>query len=446
MAYTQKTKVQYADTSNLDAFGRLRISESNQIWEGKVVNGYDWGPDIVNSADDSGRSYWEYGPNFCDLVMANASAPPSNFCVYRESAYHLPYQSGRSSLCMFTFSGFDTRSAPGSLSKVYKRIGLYHNSSFDIQNQLLDGFFFESYTNQVSFVVSYQGTEIFRLDQSNWENTDFDPSTIDWAVPQIGWIDYEWLGVGRIRFGLVIDGVARKFGEFSLANDPEGTGLLTTTSIRPNQKFRMEMFLAESSNADLEERFRGYCQSFLVEGAMNSISRTYQHYTNGGTATSGVMTGLLGFQVPEGEAGLAYWSFAELDTLSFYTLGASSKPSFLYILYVPHNTTINTNPWISYPNFNLLGATGTTASPLTHSSVASVNLSSIPYQIIGSYPMTEGSSQIVAPTNVLVRPGYTENTRTGLTGNTLKGNIWIAVISASNATSHYISANWKCIT
>lgn len=444
MAYTQKTKVQYSDSNNLDAFGRLRISDSIQIWEGKVVNGADWGPEIVNaSTDTGGKTGWDFGANYIDLWIRDGSLPISNLSVIRESAYHLPYQSGRSSLCMFTFSGFNTEIA--TTSKVVKRIGLYHNTSFDFKNQTLDGWYFESSDAKVKFIFSVDGNELYSLAQDTWTSEDYDPLSIDWSLPQIGWIDYEWLGVGRIRFGLVIDGIPRKFGEFSLANDPNATGSLTPTSLRCNQKFRMELFLPATSTCQTEEIFRGYCQSFSIEGSSNSISRTYAATQYEEVGVNGQMVGLLGFAVPFRRDNNAYWSFANLDTLSFYTLGAASKPSILHVIYVPDNSVVNSLTWVYNQSCNLMGVTGTNASPLRHTT-QKLNMTSnnIPYQIIASYPMTEGYGSSISPQDVLVRPGVIEDVNQG--GNDIYGNIFIAVEAASNTTKHFISANWKCIT
>ena len=451
MSYSQRTKVQYADTFNLDAFSRLRISDTVQIWESKVVNGQDWGPDIITMIlNPDGNSGAIYGSAYCSLrIEAGASGGATASTVIRESPYHLPHQAGRSSICNFAFGNFYIDYAN---SEVIKRIGLFHDASFDFENPALDGFYFENNgtIQDVRFVISYNGTETYSFGQGGWSNLDFDPNNIDWEMPQIGWIDYDW-GIGRVRFGLVIEGIPIKFGDFSLANDPYGVNPSTTltTCLRPNQKFRQEITLQAGGPITADEDFISFSQSYSIEGSKSSIYKTFSwsNFIGVTGASVGYPTGVIGFQLPvksNGATGLPegpYWNFAELDSVSFVKDDMTDGPSILQIYDVPTVKFSNLG-FTAQASYNLNGAGGTASSLLFYSEF-NPDFNGQDINLMASYVMTD-NIQTIPISKSINRPGYVQ-TDYGNTPGTYASSIWLVVVAPNVTDNHWVTANWKCI-
>lgn len=183
------------DSSGFDAFGRMRMSHpetifsdrglfNNEIYWSSAVSGAGSSVDTTNSANSSEISL---------IVGGNAGD-----YVYRQSRQRAVYQLGKSHLFMST----------GVLepkANVRQRIGF-----FDTKN----GIFFEHDGTQMNIVVRTNTTGSVsesRYPQSTWNVDTMDGTgnsgiTLDYTKAQIFLVDMEWLGVGRIRCGFVVDG------------------------------------------------------------------------------------------------------------------------------------------------------------------------------------------------------------------------------------------------
>jgi len=61
-------------------------------------------------------------------------------------------------------------------------------------------------TNEISFQIWRSGTTVFSSVTTTWNNSQFDPTNINWTNTNLVTVDYQWLGVGRMRFGLNLSG------------------------------------------------------------------------------------------------------------------------------------------------------------------------------------------------------------------------------------------------
>lgn len=189
-----------------DAFGRLRISNPVTLF-------------------DSQHRYRE-NEHFNTLIVGTAGAAhiPAestmnltvgtalNDGVYRETKRVFAYQPGKSLLIMNTFAMNDPK--PG----LVQRVGYFSANN---------GVYLESNgtSNVISFVLRSNATGTTtetRVPQSQWNVDKFgsDQNSYSWQIStepgrgplnlsntNIFWTDIEWLGVGDVRCGFVVDGM-----------------------------------------------------------------------------------------------------------------------------------------------------------------------------------------------------------------------------------------------
>jgi hypothetical protein len=200
-----RTSVAIRDGANLDAFSRLRIS-SNHILFGSSFK-YDLLPWVYEQSVTGGAAITHL-PNEAAAQMIVAGAADA---AILQSYKHIPYRPGQSQMCFFTFT-----LGAGSAG-VIKRIGL-----FDPQN----GLFLEQNGLTLNVVRRTYATGVAvdnPVAQAAWNIDVMDgtgPSgiTLDVTKSQILVIDFQWLGMGRVRFGFDIDGVLHYVHEMRHAN------------------------------------------------------------------------------------------------------------------------------------------------------------------------------------------------------------------------------------
>jgi hypothetical protein len=102
--------------------------------------------------------------------------------------------------------------------------------------------------------------------QSSWNIDTF--SSLDFSKAQIFAVDLEWLGVGRVRCGFVVDGAIRYCHEFNHANNI--SGVYMQTAILP-LSYKMANTTAQASG----RTFQQICCSVLSEGGYEPDGATY---------------------------------------------------------------------------------------------------------------------------------------------------------------------------
>lgn len=229
-----------------DSFGRLRVSEpftlfdsshrynDNDLWSTATATG---GTAVFNA--DQG------------LVDLNVTAA-SGSSVTRETIKVFPYQPGKSLLVMNTFVMSPAKTG------LTQRIGYYGDDN---------GFYLEQADNDVAFIersiVTGSLVETPVL-QANWNGDKLNgtgPSglTLDLTKAQILWMDLEWLGVGSVRVGFVINGQFIVCHTFNHANIIAST-YITTASL----PLRYEIFNTAGTSGI--STLKQICSSVISEG------------------------------------------------------------------------------------------------------------------------------------------------------------------------------------
>ena len=229
-----------------DAFGRLRISTPLTFFDSQQRykdNGY-----FDTSLAGGGSTSYLINESSVALNVGTTSGDS----VVRQSKRCFPYQSGKS---LLTFNSFVFAAGKTNLRQ---RIG-----SFNANN----GVFFELNGTAKSFVVrSYTSGSVVDtvVSQSSWNVDKFDgtgPSgiTLDTTKTHILYTDIEWLGVGTVRMGFVIDGLLYICHKFNHANNIS-TVYMTTASL----PIRME--ITNTGTTASSSTMKQICSSVMSEG------------------------------------------------------------------------------------------------------------------------------------------------------------------------------------
>ena len=211
------SEISFANTPNIDAFGRLRVSnpftlfdsshrfDDNELWSTATATG--------------GAATFNAAQGLVDLAVTAASGSE----VVRETTKVFSYQPGKSLLVLNTFV------MSAAKTNLRQRVGYYGAAN---------GYYLELNNSTVSFVErsSVSGSLVnTAVAQSSWNVDKMDGSgpsgvTLNLTKSQILFMDLEWLGVGTVRMGFVINGnfyVCHKFHHANII----ATTYITTASL-----------------------------------------------------------------------------------------------------------------------------------------------------------------------------------------------------------------------
>ena len=201
-----------AGTPASDAFGRARVSEPLTLFDSShrySDNGL-WATATGVSSDAT----FDADAGLVDLNVPTTSGA----YVKRETKKVFSYQPGKSLLILSTFVMEPAK------TNLRQRVGYYGTDN---------GLYLQLEDSTLSFVERNSVTGTLAetvVNQADWNVDKLDgtgPSgkTLDITKAQILWMDVEWLGLGTVRLGFVIDGLFIHCHSFHHAN------LITSTYI-----------------------------------------------------------------------------------------------------------------------------------------------------------------------------------------------------------------------
>ena len=209
--------ISYANSVNIDAFGRLRVSNPYTLFDSshRFADNNLWS----TSTATSGTAVFNANQGLVDLNVTAASGSE----VIRETTKIFSYQPGKSLLVLNTFVMSSAKTG------LRQRVGYYGAAN---------GYYLEQNDSTVSFVErsSVSGALVNTpITQASWNVDPMNgtgPSgiTLDLTKAQILFMDLEWLGVGTVRIGFVIDGNFYVCHKFQHANIIAST-YITTASL-----------------------------------------------------------------------------------------------------------------------------------------------------------------------------------------------------------------------
>jgi hypothetical protein len=237
----------------LDAFGRVRISQPYTLFDSH--NRYESDPHFDTSTSTGGSI--THLPNESSVSMAVTTASGSE--VVRQSYRVFPYQPGKSLLILTSFVMNTAKTG------LRQRVGY-----FSTQN----GLYFQQNDSTVSFVLrSYTSGSVDNsreVTQANWNGDKLDGTgksgyTIDLTKSQILFIDIEWLGVGSVRCGFVIEGKFIVAHTFHNANIYSAV-YMTTATLPVRYEITNTSVTASSSS------LKQICSTVMSEGGYEQVA------------------------------------------------------------------------------------------------------------------------------------------------------------------------------
>lgn len=311
-----------------DAFGRLRVSEPFTLFDTQSRY-YDHGQFSSATSGTANVVYVEAQSSFqLNVGTTNGDS------VIRETKRVFPYQPGKSQLTLNTFC-FNTPK-----TNLRQRIGLFGAN---------DGVFFEN-DGTYNYMVIRSGStgveervrqDVWNGDRLNGAGGANNPSgiTLFPQRTQIFYADVEWLGVGSVRVGFIIDGAYILCHTFNHANQTGNTKVYMTTATLP---IRYEITnTGATAGASMMTQI---CSTVISEGGYSSFGTTQ----SAGTGTTQVRL----------TSANTYYPIVSIR-LNSSRLDSIVLPRQIDVL----SPTVNYYRWVLLLNPTLTGATWATTSP-----------------------------------------------------------------------------------
>jgi hypothetical protein len=325
--------------SNLsDLFGNLKVSNSHTLLD--ITHIYDRNPLMMDEYNNGGTIS---GPNYNASILMSVTANGNQ--VIRQSRLYTQYQPGKS-MCI-RLTGVINANSNGL--NTISRIGYFDN---------LNGLFFEYSKSgipeamKMKIVKRKQSGMLafndFSVDQGNWNVDKLNGQgasgvNIDFTKNLIYYIEFAYLGVGIVKFGVIYSGT------LYIAHILYHTDLTYPYIVSPNLPVRWEIF--SSGTSGLSGQLICTCASVQSEGGYNLQGNSF----SAGTAFNS--TGISVVKQTE-----TYLMSIRLKTkqrricrLQSVSLFCSSSTNVIYEIYKclsPAETPFNTAPSYTSANTN----------------------------------------------------------------------------------------------
>lgn len=391
-----------------DAFGRLRIANAFTLFDSShryKDNGL-W----ATTSGTGGTATFNANAGLVELAVTTTSGSE----VVRESNKVFPYQPGKSLLVMSTFV-----MEPGKTG-LRQRVGYYgaNNGIYLEKNGVNSPTFVER--NSVTGSITETS-----VSQADWNEDKLDgtgPSglTLDLTKAQILWMDIEWLGLGTVRIGFVINGKFIHCHSFHHANLITST-YITTASLP--LRYEIKNITATASSSTLKQ----VCSTVISEGGYElrglqqaigtSITAPYS------LATAGTFYPVISIRLKS----TTLDAVVVLSALSIMAAGGTANYSWRVI----ESATTTGGTWVS------AGANSSVEYNLTGTATTGGRIAAQGY--------FSASNQTLAATDILREALFKfQLERDGLTGTPYE--ITLVVAASANTSTVHASLDWEEIS
>jgi hypothetical protein len=296
-----------------DAFGRQRVSNPEMIFNSKQV--FDNQPLYWDDVQESGSGTSStYSNNTASSTLAVSSTTAGKRT--RQTFMRFNYQASKSQLIFIT----GILKASGGGTGIISRMGYFDDNN---------GLFLECNAGTINLVrrTYVTGAAVDNvIPQSSWNLDKMDGNgaskiTLDFTKTQIFMMDFEWLGVGRVRFGFNVGGVTYYVHELSAANS-----LTTVYMSTPNLPLRYQIINDGTGTAS---SINCICSAVISEGGREEVATNgYISTSNTAiTATKNVTNAVLATRLKSGYLG------ATIDVLDLSLL-TTSNDNYQWQLYM----------------------------------------------------------------------------------------------------------------
>lgn len=254
-----------------DAFGKLRVTYPTTLLDNKFPSSAGTDDFKKNNMMDcyksTGLTSFTYGNSKVILTATGTGTATS------QSRKYCVYQPGKSILILL--SGV-INASPNAVNCT-TRLGYFDNNN---------GLFFQYSNNTMSVVLRNSGASDTVINQSDWnidkmDGTGISSISLDFTRAQLYIIDFEWLSVGRIRFGFYL------FGKINYCHQITNLNSLTAPyMLSPNLPIRYEIVSTSDATGSLVQ----ICTTVISEGGYTPIGRAFSVGTDPNTSGLPVST------------------------------------------------------------------------------------------------------------------------------------------------------------
>jgi hypothetical protein len=252
----------------VDAFGKWRVSQPTTLYDLKQITESGSAYFADTKVTGGGTDRYESGSASSLYTVTQTSGSR----VVRQSKRIFVYQPGKSQQILMT-GVFGT-----GVNGIIKNIGYLNDD---------EGMFFQQSGSSFGVVVRSKINAVKQetfYSQSNWNLDKLDgtgPSgnVLDITKAQIFTMDFEWLGVGRIRYGIVQKGVLTYVHEITHYNS------LTRPYIR-NINLPIRYEIATHVTTTTGSLLRSICATVISEGGTDDTGKRQAVISQNGTAVT----------------------------------------------------------------------------------------------------------------------------------------------------------------
>lgn len=240
-----------------DSFGRLRVSNPMTLFDSShrfKDNGL-WNTSTTGTASAT----FNANQGLIDLTVNNGI----NAEIVRETTKVFSYQPGKSLLVMNTFVMEPAKAG------LRQRVGYYgesngiyleldgSNLSF-VERSLVTGAVTETRISRFGGVYGASDTG-WNFDKMSPDYSNPSGATLDISKAQIFWMDVEWLGLGSVRCGFIIN------GRFILAHTFHHANIITSTYIT-TASLPLRYEIKNTAATSGSSTFKQICSTVISEG------------------------------------------------------------------------------------------------------------------------------------------------------------------------------------
>ena len=239
-----------------DAFGRLRVSNPVTLFDTQVRY-YDHGQ---FSSSTNGTANVVYEANSSSFLLNIGAA--SGDSVLRETVRVFPYQPGKSLLIYQSFCMATPK------ANLRQRVGYFGQDN---------GIFFETDGTTFYMVIRSKSSGVIvedRIPQAQWNTNSMSNSigvnpsgiVLNPALDQIWFCDIEWLGVGSVRVGFIVNGQYITCHTFHHANIASGLYTDNTTTYMTTATLPLRLEITNTNTTASASTMRQICSTVISEG------------------------------------------------------------------------------------------------------------------------------------------------------------------------------------
>lgn len=314
----------FQEEQNIDAFGRGRVSMPYTLGDYKHLYGLD--PNFIDYVVNGGTVAFQQNQACARLTTSSNS---SSRVVHQTKFYH-HYMPGKSQVILSSFNFY------AATANVTKRTGYYDDDNGIFLEQAGDG----TLTWVIRSYVTGAPQER-RFTQSQWNQDKCDgtgPSgfNIDITKTQLIWIDFQWLGVGRVRCGFVHD------GEYVFAHEFNNSNNLATVYISsPNLPVRCEIVNVGTTTGAY---FDQICSTVMSEGGYVEAGQDWAVSNTPRLLTSGQTLPIMAIRLKNTFRTYRNRMIVRMGNLNMFSDGENIK---WRLIKLPDSSQLTETTWIS---------------------------------------------------------------------------------------------------